>query len=157
MENRHITQNLVEFAQSEFAAAAMKRNPEAIDSGTASWINNIESSVLDILRIMDKLDSGDRSRWLAMSLLNRLANGQVITPLTGDESEWFSESQDGVRQNKRCPHVFMRQDGTCFDSRAIIKVSSDGKQVESVESRDIQFPYMPKQEVVKAESLVEVV
>ena len=143
------TETLVQYAQSEFAVAAEHRDKTQITEDMMPWIERIESSVIKMLSILDELPVEDRSRWLAMSLFGRLSTNQVVTPLSGDESEWIDSGMENIKRNRRCPHVFMRDDGTAFDARAVVRLAGDGSmRPESVESRDIAFPYMPKQEVL---------
>ena len=147
-EAREIT-TMSEFARREFALAAERRDPSVHTDGTAEWIANIEGSVLQMLEKVDSLPVEDRSRWLALSLFSRLSVGQVVTPLLGEDSEWEMYGDEGLMQNKRCPHVFRRPDGTAYDARAIVRLSLDGTvKPDGFESRDVVFPYMPKQEVL---------
>jgi hypothetical protein len=140
---------LVDYALSEFAVAAQHRDKGQFTPDMLPWIQKIESSVLEMLKVVEDLPKDDRSRWLAVSLLNRLWAFQVITPLTGEEGEWVDSDIEGVKRNRRCPHVFLRADGTAFDAHAVVRMSADGTmRPESVEPRTITFPYMPKQEIL---------
>jgi hypothetical protein len=140
---------IAEFAKREFALAAERRDPSVHTDGTAEWIAKIEGSVIQMLEKVDDLPVEDRSRWLALSLFSRLSVGQVVTPLLGEEGEWEPFGEEGLMQNKRCPHVFKRPDGTAYDARAIVRLSIDGTvKPDGFESRDVVFPYMPKQEVL---------
>lgn len=142
-------ETLVDYARSEFAVAASHRDKSQFTDDMMPWIDRIESSVIKMLEILDELPTEDRSRWLAMSLFGRLSTNQVITPLTGDESEWVDCDMDNLRKNRRAPFVFLRADGSAFDARAVVRLAGDGSmRPESVEPRDISFPYMPKQEVL---------
>jgi len=140
---------LVGYARSEFEVAAQHRDKSQVTEEMMPWIERIESSVVKMLAILDELPTEDRSRWLAMSLFGRLSTNQVITPLTGEDSEWTDSGIDNLKKNKRCPHVFLRADGTAFDARAVVRLSGDGSmRPESVEPREVNFPYMPKQEIL---------
>lgn len=149
MDTENATQTLVDYARSEFSVAAGHRDRSQLTEEMMPWIERIESSVIKMLAILDELPTEDRSRWRAMSLFGRLSTNQVITPLTGDESEWVDSDMENVKKNRRCPFVFLRADGTAFDARAVVRLAADGSmRPESVEPRDISFPYMPKQEVL---------
>lgn len=142
-------ESLVEYARSEFGVAAQHRDKTQVTEDMMPWIERIESSVIKMLAVLDELSTEDRSRWLAMSLFGRLSTNQVITPLTGDDSEWVESGMENLKRNRRCPHVFMRADGTAFDAKAVVRLSGDGSmRPESVEPREVQFPYMPKQEIL---------
>ena len=153
MTTEALTQNaaetLVGYARSEFSVAAQHRDKSQVTEEMMPWIERMESSVVKMLTILDELPTEDRSRWLAMSLFGRLSTNQVITPLTGEDVEWTDSGIENLKKNRRCPHVFLRVDGTAFDARAVVRLTGDGSmRPESVEPRDISFPYMPKQEIL---------
>jgi len=69
--------------------------------------------MVEILRkFFDQWDSGG-AVFFAADVLRRLISCQPITPLTGEDSEWFEVGeQNGVPlfQNSRCPSVFKEGD-----------------------------------------------
>jgi hypothetical protein len=142
---------LTDFARSEFKTATTARESAGQGSATDPWIIRIERSVLRMLEILDGLPGDDRSRWLASSLFGRLSQMQVITPLTGAEDEWHPADVEGKQQNTRCVHVFRRADGTSFDAHAVVLIS-DQNTPQGVEAREVSFPYMPRQEFVRAKT-----
>lgn len=68
----------------------------------------------------------DIERQAIVKLFAKLSMGMPLTPLTGKDDEWeevdISDTEvtdDTIKwQNKRCPRVYKRADGTAFDSRA---------------------------------------
>lgn len=142
---------LTDFARSEFDIATKARESAGQGPATDPWIIRIEGSVLRMLEILEGLPGDDRSRWLASSLFGRLSQLQVITPLTGAEDEWHPADGDGKQQNTRCAHVFRRADGTSFDAHAVVLISEQNIP-QGVEAREVTFPYMPRQEFIRAKT-----
>jgi hypothetical protein len=83
-------------------------------------------------------------------VVRKLCSFEPLTPLTGDDSEWFVHGNDDCyAQNKRCSHVFKRRDGTAYDIQAVVFRDPDGSTWQNGDSfRDVTFPYVPKTEVV---------
>jgi hypothetical protein len=83
-------------------------------------------------------------------VIHDLCMFKPLTPLTGDDSEWFIHGADGMyAQNVRCHHVFKREDGTAYDIQAVIFRDPDGSLLQTYDSRrDVTFPYVPETEVV---------
>jgi hypothetical protein len=85
---------------------------------------------------------------MAISLFERLARFEPLTPLTGDDDEW-TEVVEGQWQNRRCSHVFKDADGRAYDSNGRVFREPDGICFTSRDSRVyIEFPYTPKVEYV---------
>jgi len=142
---------LTDFARSEFVVATRARESAGQGQAIDPWIVRIEGAVIRMLEILEGLPSDDRSRWLASSLFGRLSQMQVITPLTGTEDEWHPTDGEGKQQSTRCAHVFRRADGTSFDAHAVV-IISDQNTPQGVEAREISFPYMPRQEFIRAKT-----
>lgn len=90
--------------------------------------------------------NGAKSK-IVLRLFAKLASWVPLTALTGEDDEWekvsrFTEENGILYQNKRCPHVYKRTDGTCFDANGIV-FSYDGRVwIRTKESnKDISFPY----------------
>lgn len=86
---------------------------------------------------------------IVLRLFAKLASWCPLTPLTGADDEWEMiknpdeiEDNDILYQNKRCPHVYKRKNGTAFDSEGIV-FSTDGKiwYRTSKSNVNITFPY----------------
>lgn len=87
----------------------------------------------------------------AIAAMEELLNFEPLGPLTGepDEWTWLGYGDEMKAQNKRCGHVFMREDGTAYDSEGRIFREPDGCCFTSADSRvEITFPYTPKHEYV---------
>ena len=87
----------------------------------------------------------------ALAALEKLLNFEPLGPLTGEPGEWvwLDYGSEVMAQNKRCGHVFMRADGTAYDSEGRIFREPDGCCFTSRDSRvDITFPYTPAREYV---------
>lgn len=88
-----------------------------------------------------------------VSLFRKLALFEPIGPLTGADHEWNDISEyggDTKWQNNRCSYVFKNADGVAYDIQGKVFENADGSRWTSVESRvEIEFPYVPKTEVIK--------
>lgn len=83
---------------------------------------------------------------MAISLFERLARWEPITPLTGEADEW-NDVGEGMLQNRRCPHIF-KENGTAYNSQGIVWRDPDGCTFTNRDSRvPITFPHTPKTEV----------
>jgi hypothetical protein len=107
-------------------------------------------AVLRLSRVFADEGHSGMSASIAVGLFKRLAMYEVLSPLTGEEHEW-SEPLDhtGLRQNKRCSHVFLPADGEPYDINGKIFREPDGTTFTSSDSIvTVQFPYEPKTEYV---------
>lgn len=85
---------------------------------------------------------------MAISLFERVARFEPLTPLTGDDDEW-NEVGEGEYQNRRCSHVFKGADGRAYDIDGKVFREPSGACFTSSESRVyVTFPYTPKREYV---------
>lgn len=86
------------------------------------------------------------SAGIAISLFERLARYEPLTPLTGADDEWM-EVRDGVYQNTRCSHVFKGADGRAYDIDGRVFREPSGVCFHSRDSHVyVEFPYTPKTE-----------
>lgn len=105
----------------EWAKAELDRIPKDNDNMQEA-VNN------DILEIIEKFSEQGHSGFSAgyvIGKISRLLNYKPITPLTGEEDEWYEANSRGARKNKRCTSVFQKEDGKVIDIDAII-VSDNG-------------------------------
>ncbi len=80
------------------------------------------------------------------NILNRLLVVKPLTPLTGEADEWEeTETRPNYFQNKRCPNVFKKTDGTCYDIDGAVASADGGITWFSALEFDpkIEFPYYP--------------
>lgn len=102
----------------------------------------------DILNVIQKFYEQGHTGYTAgyvLGILERLLRFKPITPLTGEADEWEDCSQFGFedKQNKRCPSVFKRPDGTAYWVEGKIFTDDNGETwYTSKESHiDITFPF----------------
>jgi hypothetical protein len=78
--------------------------------------------VLKLLDVFaDEGHSGSSAPY-AVNVFKKLAMFEPLVPLTGEDWEW-TETSEGVFQNKRCGHVFKqadRFDGQAYDIEGIV-------------------------------------
>lgn len=121
---------------------------EMINSGDR-MSKMMASNAIRIAEILDGLE-GARDEVLGQWLT---ATGfSPITPLTGDDSEWVDQDYGSgftCRQNKRCPYVFMDEDGRPYNMRGKVFRTPSGACYTNKDSRVyFEFPYTPKTETV---------
>lgn len=89
--------------------------------------------MIEILeKFFDQWDSGGAVACVAPVLM-KLLNGQPLSPLTGEESEWIIHDYgpECFAQNIRCSTVFKHRNGKCYD-------------IDAPDPRaEITFPYDP--------------
>ena len=137
--------SLVDYAESELALIGMGKDTE--DEMNKMMHDHI---IKMVQTFADEGHSG-MSAGYALSILKKLLAYEPLTPLTGEDDEWF-EAADGVFQNKRCSRVFKqadRFDGQAYDLNGRVFVEPDGSAYTSRDSLvPITFPYTPKTEYV---------
>lgn len=133
---------LVSFAENELKLLEdiCKNDEEALNMQ-----KTVTKDVMQIVQIFtEQAHSGFSSAYI-LDLLERLLRYKPLTPLTGDDDEWEDCSQFGINdlQNKRCPAVFKRPDGTAYWVEGKIFSDDGGKSwYTSADSHvDIQFPF----------------
>lgn len=132
--------SISDFAKSELTRAGLF--DEDSDYG-----GMLGQSVMKLIDVFSDEGHSGFSAGMAISLFEKLARFEPITPLSGDDSEWM-EIYDGEWQNKRCPHVFKDSNGA-YDSEGRIFRDPDGSCFTSRDSRvAITFPYVPTREYV---------
>lgn len=104
-------------------------------------------NVIELLEVFAKQGHSGSSAPFAISLFKSLANYEPISPLTGEDDEWF-EYAPGHFQNIRCGHVFKDSEGV-YDSEGKIFRHKNGACFQSNDSRvPVTFPYTPKREYI---------
>ncbi len=87
------------------------------------------------------------SAGMAISLFEKLARFEPITPLTGEPDEW-NEVGSGVLQNRRCSRVF-KENNESYDIDGKVFREKNGSCFTNIDSRVlVVFPYIPKTEYV---------
>lgn len=127
------------------------------EDGMQELINN---DILEIIKVFEDQGHSGFSASYAINALERLLNFKPLTPLTGEDDEWFNPGividSETLYQNKRCSSVFMhkRDDGivtSCHDNDGVI-VSDNGGITWFTSGRfrkEVTFPYYPPTEPEK--------
>jgi len=130
---------LVRFAKDELSY--YEKSP---DQG----IQKTKKKVIELMKAFDDPKMSSMERIAVVSLFAKLAYHIPLSPLTGKDEEWEEVTTDKNEdnpikwQNKRCPRVYKRANGTAFDSAAIIYSYGDGIWFRNEQSNiDITFPY----------------
>lgn len=137
--NKREESNMERYAKEELALLRKKGGNEPDEMQDA-----IEANVLGIVREFSSAGHSGGSAPYTIGMLEKLLMFRPITPLTGEDDEWFEVGdQPDVRwQNTRCPTVFKQQDGSAYDIEAVIKRYPDG-WCSSNGRTPITFPYTP--------------
>jgi hypothetical protein len=118
-------------------------------------------NVLELLHVFSEQEHSGSSAPHALNLFEKLAKFELLSPLTGGDSEWV-EVADGVFQNRRASRVFKQADrfgGQAYDigGRVFyeVKVGEDGEPCKfyytSGDSHlPVVFPYTLTTEYVEA-------
>lgn len=131
---------LVEYAKSELERAGYFDK----DSDYGGLLGPAVLKMVE--QFSDEGHSGYSAR-IAMTLFEKVAMFEPLTPLTGEDDEW-NEIGGGSYQNRRCSHVFKDATGA-YDSVGRIFRDPDGSCIQNKNSRVyITFPYTPKTEYV---------
>ena len=109
--------------------------------------DNMNKAVLEVLKTLSDQGHTNMSASIVIRLVDRLWSWKPLTPLTGEDDEWTSESKllKGRLQNKRYSAVFKNKEtGECYDINGRIFAEPDGITFTCRESKvPVEFPYMP--------------
>lgn len=118
-----------------------------LDEVSLSVQKMITKNVMDILTVFEKQDHSGISANYTINLVNRLLRWMPLTPLTGEEDEWYDPyGPDNTQQNKRCTTVFRRNfdNSTAYNIHGRVFSNNGGKTWWT--SRDslvpVTFPYV---------------
>ena len=107
----------------------------------------VTKNVMDILTVFEKQDHSGFSANYTINLVNRLLRWIPLTPLTGEEDEWYDPyGPDNTQQNKRCTTVLRRNfdNSTAYNIHGRVFSNNGGKTWWT--SRDslvpVTFPYV---------------
>lgn len=83
------------------------------------------------------------SHGITVSAFHQLMTTGILTPLTGEDSEW-GDVGNGLFQNKRASNVFKTANGSAYQVDYYIFDDGEGDSWTGKESsKDIEFPFMP--------------
>lgn len=104
-------------------------------------------AVMKMIKVFAHEGHSGFSAGMAISVFEKVARFEPLTPLTGADSEWM-EVGKGMFQNVRCSHVF-KQNGQAYDIDGKVFREPDGSCFTNFDSRvPVTFPYTPKREYV---------
>jgi len=108
-------------------------------------------AVLKMVKVFADEGHSGFSAGLAVSLFQKVARYEPLTPLTGADGEW-NDVGHGVWQNRRCSHVFKTPEDGAYDIDGIVFEDDNGSRYTSRDSRvSVTFPYTPTRQVVKGD------
>lgn len=118
-------------------------------------------AILDLLLTLEKHGTSGSSVGFIVNTFEKLAYGEPLTPLTGEDNEWedVTEYCDNTRtyQNKRCSSVFKSEDhDKAYDINRRRFVDQDGVSFTAHNKENperssmvyIDFPYTPITEYI---------
>ena len=111
----------------------------------------LPNAVLELVEVFARQNHSGMSAPIVIDLFSKLAGYKILSPLTGADDEWC-EVSEGLFQNKRLSHVF-KENGQAHDNQGRIFEDAGGNRYASRGSSiDIEFPYVPKQVIVKSDN-----
>lgn len=103
--------------------------------------------VLDLLSVFSKQGHSGASAAYTIGLFKQLVTWDIISPLTGEDSEW-NDVGDGLFQNNRCSRVF-KENGIAYDIEGKVFRDPNGNCYTNGYSKvNIMFPYIPTTEYI---------
>ncbi len=119
--------------------------PEGDPSGNGLMIGHNESELQQLTELVTTLSSQFHvpvTRRMVVNAFERIAHELPLTPLTGADTEWKLpfEGDSSFYINRRCPRVFRRPDGRCYDAMGVVISGIDDPE----DAEPIEFPYYPK-------------
>jgi hypothetical protein len=136
--------NLVSFARDELTRAGF------FDQD-ADYGGLLGHAVMKMMEVFSEEEHSGASAALAVSLFEKLARFQPLTPLTGDADEWNEVGVQNGRplfQNRRCGSVFKEGD-EAYDIDGRVFREPSGACFTNKDSRaPVTFPYTPTTEYV---------
>lgn len=69
----------------------------------------INKDILEIIKVFSLQDHSGFSAAYCLDILKKLLDHKPITPITGEDDEWFDAIDEGeypIQQNKRCSSLF---------------------------------------------------
>lgn len=105
----------------------------------------MSDDIMQIINTFCEQGHSGFSAGYALGLLDRLLRYKPLTELTGEDDEWEDCSKFGMAdlQNKRCPSIFKRPDGTAYWTEGKIFSSDGGKTwyTSKDSSVEVTFPF----------------
>lgn len=135
--------SLLEFAQSELELLEKSCND---DAEALKMQKVVTQDIMQIVRTFVEQSHSGFSAAYILNILDRILRYKPVSALTGEDDEWVDCSQFGIQdmQNRRCPAVFKRPDGTAYWVEGKIFSDDGGKSwyTNSDSHVDITFPFV---------------
>jgi hypothetical protein len=134
--------NLTEHAKSELTRVGL------LDKNS-DYGGMLGESVLKLIEQFADAGHSGYSASVAISMFERLARFQPLSPLTGDDDEWVEHASDSF-QNRRCSTVFKDgKDAPAYNIDGRVFRKPGDLYFTNSESRvPVTFPYTPSTEYV---------
>lgn len=162
----------IEHAKREFKTLGYIPLDQNQEDGPNKWI---QENVNKLLEEFYSQGHTNISSDYCIEYFTKLAKFKPLSPLTGEDDEWEKidsnhSCPEVYYQNKRCSHVFKREDGLAYDIDAYMFWYWSERQLEEDEEgypgiipykayfsgkyavKVIEFPYIPETEYIKVVS-----
>lgn len=136
--------SLKEFARDEMQRAGL------FDKGS-DYDGMMGEAVMKMIDVFADEGHSGFSANMAISIFEKVARFEPLTPLTGADDEWMEiGTQNGgpLFQNKRCSHVFKDMNGAYDIDGKVFREPSGACFTNSDSRVSVTFPYVPKREYV---------
>ena len=97
---------LLKHAQDELKLAGYDNTEEGCNSQEHGYTNMCAKAAYELVELLSKQGHSGMSVGITLSLFNKLAKWDVLTPITNNPNEWGECSIDGCIQNIRKPSCF---------------------------------------------------
>lgn len=96
---------------------------------------------------------GSQTMKVVVSAFYQLANGEVLSPLTGLDDEWEKLSPH-LSRNVRCPRVYKELGVGCYDTQATVFIDEQNRMFtrQPQSRKHVAFPYFPQTTFVRVKS-----
>lgn len=115
----------------------------------ADYGGMLKDATLQLVEVFAAQGHSGSSAAMVTELVQRLMRYDILTPLTGEDSEWTDVAEYGGDiqwQNNRLSHVFRDGgDGQAYDIDAIVLIDPQGHRWMGPR-KYIEFPYLPARE-----------
>ncbi len=132
-----------------FARDEMKR--AGLFDADSDYGGMLGDSVMKMIDVFADEGHSGFSAGMAISIFEKVARFEPLSPLTGEDDEWMKIGEQGggtLFQNVRCGHIFKDPNGA-YDIDGKIFREPSGTCFTSSDSRvPVTFPYSPKREYV---------
>ncbi|HNX37038.1 MAG TPA: hypothetical protein PL124_02995 [Candidatus Cloacimonadota bacterium] len=127
-------------------------DPSSPDGGV------IYATIVSLMRMLNTRDHSKQTLDLITTLFSELVHMKILSPLTGDESEWLP-AVNGIQKNLRMPAVYRTIEGA-FYSAAIVwqDVATEKTWIGALDERiksdhPITFPWVPASVMVRVQEI----